>query len=103
MSDSFDPMDCSPPAPLSMEFSRQEYWSVVPCPSPGDLPDPGIDLRSLTLQVGSLPSEPPGNSNLKIQDIKTGHLVIKTKVHMFKKRLRVMKNFLKTDLNEILR
>ena len=60
MSDSFDPMDCSPPAPLSMDFSRQEYWSRVPCPSPGDLPDPGIELRSPTLQAGSLPSEPPG-------------------------------------------
>ena len=33
--------------PLSMEFSRQEYWSGLPCPSPGDLPDPGIELASL--------------------------------------------------------
>ena len=38
-------------APLSMEFSRQEYWSGLPFPSPGDLPDPGIKHRSLTLQV----------------------------------------------------
>ena len=60
MSDSFDPMDCSPPAPMSMEFSRQECWSGVPCPSPGDLPDPGIELRSPTLQVDSLPAEPQG-------------------------------------------
>ena len=35
-------------APLSMGFSRQEYWSGVPCPPPGDLPDPGIELESLT-------------------------------------------------------
>ena len=35
-------------APLSMEFSRQNYWSGLPCPSPGDLPNPGIELTSLT-------------------------------------------------------
>ena len=35
-------------APLSMGFSRQEYWSGLPCPSPGDLPDPGIEPVSLT-------------------------------------------------------
>ena len=37
-----------------MEFSRQEYWSGLPCPSPGDLPDLGIEPRSPALQVGSL-------------------------------------------------
>ena len=42
-------------------FSRQEYWSGLPCPSPGDLPNPGIKPRSSTLQADSLPSEPPGN------------------------------------------
>ena len=47
-------------APLSMKFSRQEYWSGLPCPSPGDLPDPGIKPKSPTLQADSLPSEPPG-------------------------------------------
>ena len=40
-------MDCSPPAPLSMEFSRLEYWSGLPFPPPGDLPDPGIEPASL--------------------------------------------------------
>ena len=45
---------------LSMGFSRQEYWSGLPCPPPGDLPDSGIKPRSLTLQADSLPSEPPG-------------------------------------------
>ena len=44
----------------SMEFSRQEYWSEQPFPSPGDLPDPGIEPVSPALQAGSLPSEPPG-------------------------------------------
>ena len=43
----------------SMEFSRQEYWSGLSFPSPGDLPDPGIEPRSLALQVDALPSEPP--------------------------------------------
>ena len=47
-------------ASLSMEFSRQEYWSGLPFPSPGDLPDPGIKLGSPELQVDSLPSELPG-------------------------------------------
>ena len=48
--------------PLSMGFSRQEYWSGVPLSSPGDLPNPGIKLRSPTLRADALPSEPPGES-----------------------------------------
>ena len=47
-------------APLSMGFFRQEYWSGLPFPSPGDLPDPGIEPGSPALQADSLPSEPPG-------------------------------------------
>ena len=47
-------------APPSTEFSRQEYWSGLPFPSPGDLPDPGNKPRSTTLQVEALPSEPCG-------------------------------------------
>ena len=43
-----------------MEFSRPEYWSGQPFPSQGDLPDPGIEPRSPTLQVDSLPTEPLG-------------------------------------------
>ena len=53
-----DPMDCSPPAPQSMKFSRQKYWSGFPFPSLGDLPDAGIDPRSPPLQADSLPDEP---------------------------------------------
>ena len=45
-------------APQSMEFSRQEYWSGLPFPSPGDLPDPGIKPGSPALQADALPSEP---------------------------------------------
>ena len=47
-------------APLSMGFPRQEYWSGLPFPSPGDLPDPGIEPQSPTLQADPLTSEPPG-------------------------------------------
>ena len=49
-------------APLSMGFSRQEYWSGLPCPPPGDLPDPGIEPGPPALQEDSLPSEPPGKT-----------------------------------------
>ena len=47
-------------APLSMEFSRQEYWSGLPFPSPADLPNPGIEPRSPELQADALPAELPG-------------------------------------------
>ena len=50
-------------APLSMRFSRQEYWGGLPCPPPGDLPTQGLNLRVLCLlygQAGSLPLASPG-------------------------------------------
>ena len=47
-------------APLFMGFPRQEYWSGFPCPSPGNLPNPGIELISPILQTDSLLSKPPG-------------------------------------------
>ena len=47
-------------APSSMGFSRQEYWNGLPFPSPGDLPNPGIEPRSPALQADALTSEPPG-------------------------------------------
>ena len=53
-------------APPSMEFSRQEYWSGLPFPSPGDLPDPGIELRSPALRADALLSEPPGKPKVKV-------------------------------------
>ena len=52
-------------APPSMGFSRQECWSGLPLPSPGDPPDPGIEPGSPTLQADALPSEPPGKPYLK--------------------------------------
>ena len=51
-------MYCSRQAPLSMGFSRQEYYSGLPCLPPGDLPDPGIEPQSPTLQADSLPLKP---------------------------------------------
>ena len=50
-------------APLSMGISRQEYWNELPCPPPGDVPNPGTEPRSPTWQVDSLLSEQPGNSD----------------------------------------
>ena len=62
-----NPMDrIAHQAPLSMELSRQEYWSEYPFPSPGDLPDPGIEPRSSALQADSLLSEPPGMNSVQI-------------------------------------
>ena len=49
----------------SIEFSRPKYWSEQPFPSPGDLPNPGIEPRSPTLQADSLPSQPPKKQNLR--------------------------------------
>jgi len=60
MSNSATPWSIAHQAPLSMGFSRQEYWSGLPFPSPGDLPNPGIKPRSPTLQADALTSEPPG-------------------------------------------
>ena len=56
-------MDCNRGLPCPWGFSRQEYWSGLPCPPPGDFPNPGIKPRSPTLQVDSLPSEPVGKTS----------------------------------------
>ena len=59
MSDSLRPSwTVALPTPLSMGSSRQEYWSGLPCPPPGDLPNPGMEPASSALQADSLPSEP---------------------------------------------
>ena len=55
-----DPWAVAHQAPQSVGFSRQEYWSGLPFPSPGDLPVPGIEARSPALQADSSPSEIPG-------------------------------------------
>ena len=59
---------CDPMAyegPPSMGFSRQEYWSGLPFPSPGDLPDSGIEPWSPALQADALPSKPPGKALIR--------------------------------------
>ena len=53
-------------APLSMGFSKQNYWTVLPFPSPGYLPDPGIKPKSLAMKADSLPSEHEGSPNWEI-------------------------------------
>ena len=52
----------------SMGFSRPEYWSGLPFPSPGDLPDPGINPGSSTLEADALTSEPPGKLHVMYSD-----------------------------------
>ena len=56
----YDPVNCSRQAPLSMRFPRQEYWSGLPFPLPGDLPNPGIQPGSLALAGGFFATEPLG-------------------------------------------
>ena len=53
-------------APQSMEFSRQEYWSGLPFPSPGDLPSPGIEPGSPALQADTSSSQPPGKPQNRV-------------------------------------
>ena len=74
-----DPMDCSHQAPLSMGFFRHEYWSGLPFPLPGDLPDPGIKPMSPALQADSLSTESPGMP----------------KLHEYHYQIKVMVNFLR--------
>ena len=59
MSDSATPGTVALKAPLSMEFSRKKYWSGLPFPPPGDLPDPRMEPTSPALQEDSFPSDPP--------------------------------------------
>ena len=65
VSDSATPWTVAHQASPSMGFSRQEHWSGLPFPSPGDLPNPGIKPRSPTLEADGLTSEPPGKPSPK--------------------------------------
>ena len=76
------PWTIAPQALLSMEFSIQEYWIGLPCPPPGDLPDPGIKTGFPVLKAESLQSESPGKStnyipcmNLALQLFHLSHKV----------------------------
>ena len=62
-------MDCNPKAPLSMGFSRQEYWSGLLYPPPGDLSDPGIEPRTAALAGGFFTTETPGNFTLAYENV----------------------------------
>ena len=80
-----NPMDCSLPGSSIHGFSRQEYWSGLPFLSPGDLPNPGIELASPTLQADALPSEPPGKPyDQSRQHIKSRDITLLTKVSLVK-------------------
>ena len=63
------PWTVAPQSPPSMGFSRQGYWSGLPFPSPGDLPDPGIEPRSPTLQADALTSEPPEKPQSRVKKL----------------------------------
>ena len=65
-------MDCSPPGFSPMGFSKQEYWSGLPFPSPGDLLDSGIEPGSPAFRADALTSEPPGKPSLIIWVFKSG-------------------------------
>ena len=70
-------------APLSMGFSRQEYWSGLPFPSPRVLPNPGIEPGSPALQADALSSEPPGKPDITYKwNLKygTNELIYKTEI-----------------------
>ena len=72
-------MDCSPPGSSSMWFSRQKYWSELPFPFPGDLPDPGIEPESPALAGGFFTAEPSGKPLL--------YVVVQFSQHYLLKRL----------------
>ena len=76
-------------APQSMEFSRQEYWSGLPFPSPEDLPNPGIKPGSPALQADALPSEPPGKPFCSTKDTTKRWKIKLQEIHLNKDLLSV--------------
>ena len=78
-------MDCTCQVPPSMGFSRQDYWSGLPFPSPRDRPNPGIEPRSPALQADFLPSEPrggllSGNINAVETELNNIHMKLERKL-----------------------
>ena len=78
------PWSAASQAPLSLGFSRQEYWSGLPLPSPGDLPTSEIEPGSLTLQADALLSKPPGKPMINPQ-VKS---YVTVKVERFSSKIR---------------
>ena len=74
-----DPMDHTPPGSSVHGILQAKNWSGLPFPSPGDPPDPGIELRFPALQVDSLPSEPPGKLHKDLYQSKAAILQYKLK------------------------
>ena len=73
-------MDSSPQAPLSTGFSRQEYWSGLPFPFPGDVPDPGLEPVSPALAGGFFTTEPPGKPS---SGPYTTHIISSRWIHFY--------------------
>ena len=72
-------------APLTRGFSRREYSSGLPFPSPGDLPDPGIEPRFPALQADALISEPPGKPMINLESVlKSSDITLLTNVYLVK-------------------
>ena len=91
VSNSATPRTVACQALLSMEFCRQEYWSGLPFPSPGDLPHSGTKLGSSALQADSLPAEPPG------KPFNTGHF---TWFFLIKRLMQTRKQQLELDMEQ---
>ena len=80
-------------APLSMGFSRQEYWSGLPCPPPGDLPDPGIKPASPAVTGGFFTTAPPGKPGRwrHTQNMNIDQIVISTEIEFGAKGMGLWK------------
>ena len=89
MSDSLTPWTAVCQAPLSMGFSRQEYWRGLLCPPPGDLPDPWIKPGSPALQANSLQSEPPGKSRVQCFTLKNVYVYYSSLLFFFFKAQKI--------------
>ena len=74
--------------PPSMGFSRQEYWRVLPFPSPGDLPDPGLNLGLLHCKQMILPSEPPGKLSVRVKGLDKWSRCLRSTGWAFKRFLK---------------
>ena len=94
------PMGCSCQAPLSMAFSRQEYWSELPFPSLGDLPNPENEPVSPALKTNSLPSGPPGKAASK--PIKVNGTTIPLFINCASKSLDIILDFSFSNISHLL-
>ena len=82
-----------------MGFSRQEYWSGLPFPSPGDLPKPGVQPGSPALQADALPSEPQGEQYMQLQNMLSYYKVlyicsVNDKTYIFENNFMILGSFM---------